>query len=268
MRLIIILIAFAIWLQAQPEKTAWEVLKQDLSDKNPDKRRQAVTAVGSVGLAQEAVQLVEKALKDDDPLVRQTAAAELGEMKSQQSIAILKTELEDPSGEVAFSAAKALWTLGDRSGRELIEDVLTGQQKTSDGLVGGAMRDAKKKMRDPKALAMMGLKEGSGALLGPFSLGIVAAEQAFKDGSAGSRALAIALLAEDCDAQTVRLLDWAFVNDKNFAVKAAAAKGMGKCGKRDSIPRLETGLSDSHEAVRAMSAAAIIRISLKPSDAD
>ncbi|MBZ5609554.1 MAG: HEAT repeat domain-containing protein [Acidobacteriia bacterium] len=263
-KLIVVVLASAIGLLAQPEKTAWEVLKQDLSDKNPDKRRQAVTAIGSIGLTQEAVQLVEKALKDDDPLVRQTAAAELGEMKSKQSIPALKTELDDPSGEVAFGAAKALWVLGDRSGRELIEDVLTGQQKTSDGLVGGAVRDAKRKMRDPKALAMMGFKEASGALLGPFSLGIVAAEQAFKDGSGGSRTLSVTLLAEECDAQTVRLLEWAFANDKNFAVKAAAAKGLGKCGNRDSIPKLETGLSDSHEAVKAMSAAAIIRLSLNP----
>src|SRR5581483_9988648 len=83
-------------LVAQPEKTAWDVLKQDIQDKNPDKRRQVVTAVGSIGLLPDAIQLVETALKDTDSLVRQTAAAELGEMKSTQSIAILKTELDDP----------------------------------------------------------------------------------------------------------------------------------------------------------------------------
>ncbi len=263
--LILILFASALCLQAQPEKTAWEVLKQDLADKNPDKRRQAVTATGSIGLAPEAIQLVEHALKDDDPIVRQTSAAVLGEMKSKQSIPTLKTELDDPSPEVAFTAAKALWDIGDRSGRGLIEDVLTGQQKANDGMISGAMRDAKKKMHDPKALAMMGLKEGSGALLGPFSLGIVAAEQAFKDGSVGARTLSITLLAQDCDAETNRLLDWAYDNDKNWAVKAAAAKAIGQCGNHDSIPHLETGLSDSNVAIRCMSAAAIIKLSMKPS---
>jgi HEAT repeat protein len=259
----IILFLSVLPLSAQPEKTAWDVLKQGLAEKNLDKHRQALTATGSIGLAPEAVQLIELALKDMDPLIRQTAAAELGQMKAKQSIPALKAAMDDSDGQVAFAAAKALWDIGDKSGRGLIEDVITGDEKTSEGLMGGAMRDAKRKMHDPKALAVMGFKEASGALLGPFNFGIIAAEQAFKDGSAGGRTLAVALLSDDCDAQTRRLLDWSFTNDKNWAVKAAAAKGLGKCGTSDLIPKLETALSDSHEAVKAMSAAAIIRLSLK-----
>ena len=258
------LLLSAVPVLAQPDKTAWEVLRQGLAEKNVDKHRQALTATGSIGLAPEAVQLVEEALKDMDPLIRQTAAAVLGQMKSPESVPALKAALDDPEGEVAFAAAKALWDIGDKSGRGLIEDVLTGQEKTSEGLIAGAKRDAQRKMHDPKALTMMGLKEASGALLGPFNIGIVAAEQAFKDGSAGARTLAIAMLTEQCDPQTVRLLDWSFTNDKNWSVRAAAAKGLGKCGTADAIPKLETALSDSHEAVKAMSAAAIIRLSLTP----
>ena len=264
LKLSLVLILSAIPLLAQPEKTAWEVLKQGLAEKNLDKHRQALTATGSIGVAPEAVQLVEQALKDMDPLIRQTAAAELGQMKSTQSIPALKAALDDSDGQVAFAAAKALWDMGDKSGRSLVEDVITGDEKTSEGLISGAKRDAQRKMHDPTALALMGLKEASGALLGPFNIGIVAAEQAFKDGSAGGRTLAVALLSDDCDAQTVRLLDWSFTNDKSWTVRAAAAKGLGKCGSSDSIPKLETALSDSHEAVKAMSAAAIIRLTLKP----
>jgi HEAT repeat protein len=252
-------------LVAQPEKTAWDVLKQGLRDNNLDNRRQAVTATGSIGLAPEAVKLIEQALHDKEPVVRQTAVAELAEMKSKASIPALKTEIDDSSGEVAFAAAKALWDLGDLSGRELIEDVLTGEEKTSPGMVSGAVSDAKRKLHDRKALAVMGLKEASGALLGPFNLGIVAAEQAFKDGSGGARSLAVSLLARECDAETRQLLEWAFANDKNWAVKAAAAKGLGQCGNADTIPKLEIGLSNSREAVKDMSAAAIIRLSSKSS---
>lgn len=264
LKLSIFLLLCAIPLAAQPEKTGWDVLKDGLAEKNVDNHRQALTAIGSIGLLPEAIQLVEQALKDMDPLIRQTAAAELGQMKSKQSIPALKAAMDDSDGQVAFAAAKALWDMGDKSGRGLIEDVITGDEKTSEGLVSGAMRDAKRKMHDPKALAMMGLKEASGALLGPFNIGIIAAEQAFKDGSAGGRTLAVTLLSDDCDAQTMRLLDWSFTNDKNWAVKAAAAKGLGKCGGHDSIPKLETALSDSHVAVKAMSAAAIIRLSSNP----
>ncbi len=81
-RLTIAWLISATWLFAQPEKTAWDVLKPGLVDTNPLNRRQAVTATGSIGLDPEAVRLVEAALKDRDSLIRATAAAELGEMKS------------------------------------------------------------------------------------------------------------------------------------------------------------------------------------------
>ena len=184
-------------------------------------------------------------------------------MKSRQSFPALKTALDDASGEVAFAAAKALWEMGDRSGRDLIEDVLTGQQKASENMVSGAMRDAKRNMRDPKALAMMGFKEASGALLGPFNIGILAAEQAFKDSSAGGRALAVTLLVQECDAETLRLLERTSSEDKNWVVKAAAAKALGQCGNQDAIPKLELDLTDSHDAVKFMAAASIVKLSLK-----
>jgi HEAT repeat protein len=250
-------------LLAQPEKTAWDVLKTGLSDKNPDKRRQAVTAIGSIGLDSDGLQLIEGALRDTDPLVRQTAAAELGQLKARQAIPSLKTAMDDAAGEVAFAAAKALWDMGDRSGRDLIEDVLTGQQSTSEGPLKGAIRDAKRKMHDPKALAVMGFNEASGALLGPFNIGIIAAEQAFKTGSSGGRALATTLLAQDCDAESLRLLEWSATSDKSWVVKAASAKALGQCGNPDAIPTLEQNLADSNAAIRSMSAGAIIKLTRK-----
>jgi HEAT repeat protein len=262
-KLPITILLAATGLLAQPEKTAWEVLKTGLADKNPDKRRQAVTSTGSIGLDPEALGLVEASLRDPDSLVRQTAAAELGQMKAKQAIPSLKTALDDAAGEVAFSAAKALWDMGDKSGLQLIEDVLTGQQRSSETGLQGAMRDVKRKMHDPKALAVIGLKEASGVLLGPFNIGIIAAEQVFKDGATAGRVLASTLLAQDCDAESIRLLEWSTTNDKSWAVKAASAKALGQCHNLDAIPTLETHLADSNIAVQTMSAGAIIKLSLK-----
>src|SRR5215831_3036804 len=100
-RVTVFLIVSAIPLLAQPDKTAWDVLKQSLADKNLDKRRQALTAAGTISSSTEAARLVESALKDQDPLVRQTAAAVLGQMKSKESVPALKMALDDSSGEVA-----------------------------------------------------------------------------------------------------------------------------------------------------------------------
>jgi len=251
-------------LFAQPEKTAWDVLKAGFSDKNIDTRRQAVTATGSIGLDPEALRMVEGALRDPDSWVRQTAAAELGQMKAKQAIPALKTALDDAAPEVVFAAAKALWDMGDKSGRDLLEDVLTGQEKSGEGYLASTMHDMKRKMHDPKALAIMGVKEAQGALLGPFNIGVVAAENALKDGSGGGKAIAATLLAQDCDAETYRLLVWSCTNDKNWAVKAASAKALGQCGKPDAIPTLEQNLSDSHAGARMMAAGAIVRLSVKP----
>ncbi len=252
----------AACLLAQPEKTAWDVLKPGLVDTNPLNRRQAVTATGSIGLDPEAVRLVEAALKSDtDPLIRATAAAELGEMKSRQSFPALKAALDDPAGEVGFAAAKSLWDMGDKTGRGFIEDVVAGQQKATDGGVKGAMRRADRLRHDPKAMAVLSAKEASGALLGPFNIGVIAAEQVFKGGAVAARMEALNLLAEDCDPQTFKLLQAATTDDKTWAEKAAAAKALGRCGNPDAIPKLEENLSNSNAAVRFMSAAAIIRLS-------
>lgn len=261
-RLTIALLLPAACLLAQPERTAWEVLKPGLVDTNPLNRRQAVTATGSVGLDPEAIRLVEAAMKNDtDPLIRATAAAELGEMKSRQSFPALKAALDDPAGEVGFAAAKALWDMGDKTGRGFIEDVIAGQQKATDGGVKGALRRADRLRHDPKEMAIIGAKSASGALLGPFNIGVIAAEQVFKGGAVAARMQALNLLAQDCDTQTFKLLQAAAVDDKTWAEKAAAAKALGRCGNPDAIPKLEENLSDSNAAVRFMSAAAIIRLS-------
>jgi HEAT repeat protein len=263
-KLIIALLIPVACLIAQPEKTAWDVLKPGLVDTNPLNRRQAVTATGSVGLDPEAVRLVEAALKDNDSLIRATAVAELGEMKSRQSFPALKAALDDPAGEVGFAAAKALWDMGDKTGRSFLEDVVAGQQQATDGGVKGAMHRANRLRYDPKAMAVLGAKEASGALLGPFNIGVIAAEQVFKNGAVAVRMQALNLLAEECDTQTFKLLETAATDDKTWAEKAAAAKALGRCGNPEAIPKLEVNLSDSNAAVRFMSAAAVIRLSRKP----
>lgn len=252
-------------LLAQPEKTAWDILKPGITDANPLNRRQAVTAAGSIGLDPYAIQLVEYALKNDtDPLIRATAAAELGEMKSRMSFPALKAALNDPSGEVGFAAAKALWDMGDKAGRGFIEDVVAGQQKATDGGVKGALRRADRLRYDPKAMAILSAKEASGALLGPFNIGVIATEQLMKNNAVAVRMEALNLLAEECDDQTFKILMVAATDDKTWAEKAAAAKALGRCGRPDAIPKLEENLSNSNAAVKYMSAGAIIRLSRKP----
>ena len=102
-----------------------------------------MTATGSIGLDPEAVRLVEAALKDKDSLIRATAAAELGEMKSRQSFPALEGGSRRSVRRSRLCCrAKSLWDMGDKTGRGFIEDVAAGQQNATDGGVKGAVHRA------------------------------------------------------------------------------------------------------------------------------
>jgi len=256
------------FLSAHQYATAWNVLSDAaLNAKSPDHRKQAVAALGAIGPAPDVVKLLEQILaKDGDTMVRQTAAQALGDMKATEAIPALQAALDDPSGEVAFSAAKALWDLGDPAGKRTFEEIMTGERKNSKGFIGGTMDDAKRTLRDPKKLAYVGIKDASGVLLGPMSMGIGVTHDVLKekDTSATGRALAVEYLAKDCDARSVQLFQWTLSEDLHWIVKAAAARGLGKCGTEADIPLLEKYLDDSHEPLKYQAAAAIVRLGLKP----
>jgi len=245
-----------------PSGAAWTVLDKGLGDSNPDKRRQAITAAGSIGPTPAVLKIVAHGLQDKDTLVRQTAAAELGEMKSPDAIPYLKTALDDCT-EVSFTAAASLWKLGDKDGRYIFQGVLEGALHNSPGMVQGAVRDAKEKLRNPKTLAMMGVEEAGGALLGPASMGIVVAKDALKDSGSSGRVMAAKYLGEDPDPDALTQLERA-LDDKNWAVRAAVIKALGQRGNAATIPKLQALLSDTHPAVAYMAAASIIRLNSTP----
>lgn len=239
---------------------AWDVLKTGMEDGNPEKRVHAITAISSLGSGSRPVAMLEKSLRDKDSGVRQTAAALLGEIHARQSIPKLRAAIDDDDPQVGFTAARSLWEMGDRSGRKLFEEVLLGERKQGPGLMQGAMRDAKAKLRNPSALAMMGIKEASGALLGPASLGVDVAQEIMKDKGAPGRTLSATLLSESCDSRERDLMEAVLDTDHNWGVRVATARALGRCGNAATVKRLREVLEDSHDAVRMMVAASIIRL--------
>lgn len=253
------------WVRAEeltgPQGQAWNVLTKGLVEGDPDHRREAVVAIGTLGNQSKAVELVEKALQDKDVLVRQSAAATLGEMGATDAIPYLEAALDD-TPEVSFTAARALWKLGNDKGRFLFRELLIGERKDSPGMIEGALRDARRKLRSPSQLALMGVKEASGTFLGPASISITVAQEALKDSGAAGRAAAVEILAGDPDPYALTLLEWA-VADKNWAVRAAVAKALGQRGGRDDISKLMPLLTDDRRLVRFMAAASILKLSQK-----
>jgi hypothetical protein len=165
---------------------------------------------------------------------------------------------------VAFAAAMSLWAMGDSSGGDLLEDVLTGKRSDGPGLIGGAMRSAKDDLHHPVDLATMGAQKTTGAFFGPASIGVGLARDAFKDKDAPSRAQIATLLGEGHGSGTIRMLEVA-LHDRSSMVRAAAAKSLGQAGNHEVIPKLVTPmLQDSSHTVRYAAAASVIRLNAQP----
>lgn len=243
--------------------SAWETLDKGLQDGDSEHRKKAITAAGTIGPHPDAVRRVVQTLHDKDTLVRQKAAATLGEMGSPDAIPDLKAALDD-GPEVSFTAARALWSLGDSSGTEIFWQVMQGERKDGPGFLEGALRNAKHRLT-PGQLAVMGAKEAAG-LFGPGAFAIDAVQEIVKDakkssGAAG-RVVVAEIFAKDANPNTVSLLEWA-LHDDSSAVRGAVAQALGECGNPDTVLKLEPLLSDDSHGTRYMAAAAIIRLNLK-----
>lgn len=243
---------------------AWDVLKDGLADSDVQHRKNAIAAIGTIGADPRAVQMVEQALHDKDAQVRQTAAATLGQMGSKDAIPSLRAALDD-TPEVTFTVAKALWDLGDTSGRQIFQEVIEGDRTNAPGKLHSAVNDAKKKL-GPGQLALVGAKDATDAVFPPASLGITAVQEAIKtakkDTGAEGRRISAEVLAKDSDPYALALLEWA-LGDDNWGVRVAVAKALGDRGNEATIAKLEPLLKDDHHAVRYMAAASMLKISLK-----
>ena len=240
---------------------AWKMLAQGAASDKVVRRTDAISAAATIGPLPEVLSVLKTALSDKEPDVRQVAATSCGEIKSRSLIPVLDRALNDDSPEVSFAAAKALWEMGDHRGRDIFLAVLAGERTPSK--ISNELADAKRRLRNPMALAIIGANEGAGALLGPFSIGISIAEELAKDNSAQARALSATLLGADTSPETVEQLEKALA-DKNWVVRAAAAKALGNRSQLRIISKLQPLLKDDKEPVRFMAAASIVRLSKLP----
>jgi HEAT repeat protein len=238
----------------------WQVLTAGAASRNPARRAEAVAALGTIGPKRRVVGLIERALGDKDPSIRQLAARTLGEINARASIPKLKEALNDDSPAVSFTAAKSLWTMGDRTGRDVFIQILSGEKSSSTGLIKGELQATRKKFQDPGKLAIIGAKEAASSLFGPAGWGIKMMEEVMQNRSASARAMSAILLGPDATLDALQELQDA-LTDKDWIVRAAAAQALGASRHRDQIQYLRPLLEDDKPAVRCMAAAALLRLS-------
>jgi HEAT repeat protein len=201
--------------------------------------------------------VIETALDDKDESIRFLAATTLGALEARGAIPKLRDAMYDDSPQVSFAAVQSLWKMGDHSGRDLLYEILDGERKTKPGMVKSKMDKAKQTMHDPKAMVLISINEASGAFLGPFSMGVSVLEEYARNNSAPVQALCAQMLAADNTAATIDELTDS-LDDKNWAVRVAAARALAKLHHRDMIPKLKNMMENDKEQLARFSAAAAI----------
>jgi HEAT repeat protein len=238
---------------------AWNVLRDGLGDKSPEKRAKAVHALGLLNGTAAAEKAAKEALKDEKGNVRAAAAGALGSMHAVHAVPELEVALDDEEPEVVLAAANSLLQLKNTSSAyRVYYSVLTGDRRTDKGFV----KENLKILQNRKKLIQMGVEQGIGFI--PFAgFGYDAYKTVVKSDGSPVRAAAAKKLAHDPSAEASRALLRA-THDKSWMVRAAALEAISERGDKSLRDKLFLSLDDEKEDVRFIAAACIAHLSDLP----
>jgi HEAT repeat protein len=233
---------------------AWSLLEKGIHNKSADQRSQAVEALSSLSHDPKAEAWAEAALSDPETEVRVSAAHTLAQMTVPASRAKLRQALKDPDVTVVVAAANALYVLKDPIASEVYYALLTGERKTSDGLVKSQIDQ----LKNAKYLEKLAFQTGLGFV--PFGgMGYQAWKTLTANDSSTLRALAAERLGKNPDAKTLEALRNA-CTDKKWQVRAAAVSALGHSGVRSQESLVAVLFYDGNDTVRYHAAAAFISL--------
>ena len=251
-----LLCAATVSASEAPTERAWLILQEGVTNKRAAKRTNAVHALRIVVHNSRAQDFVEQALADHDPKVRAAAARALGPMEAVSSEPRLKNLLNDKEPFVVLAAAHSLFLLGDRGEVYDIDyEVLNGERKSADGFVASQISE----LRDPKAVAAMGLETGIGFM--PFGgEAYEVYKRVRKDDVTPIRVAAAKELIADRDPKVDAALTKA-CSDRKWSVRAAAVFAIAKRDNPSLLNVITRAMEDKNEIVRFEAAAAVLRLS-------
>ena len=199
-------------------------------------------------------------LDDKDVPVRTATIASLLDLKNPRTVPVLQRALHDPTPEVSFAAAKALWTLNDPAGRSALISVLGKESKTSSGFITAQMRDTLRLFHTPHDLFMFAFKNGVGFAPVPgIGEGVSSLQSILSDSGVSGRAAAALLMANDRTPEVLAaLLD--ALSDTNASVRAAAVHAIAMRGETHVMGAVEPLMDDMKEPVRLRAAAGYLRL--------
>jgi len=252
---VLLLISVGGALAQASEQAAWEVLRSTQRSHRTLKRVTSVRALGFLADDLSAVMLAEEALSDKNPDVRAAAATALGQIGSTSSVPALKNALNDKVVAVVLAASNALLLLGDASGYDAYYEILIGERKSGASLI----EEHKQLLKDSKKMAELAFESGIGFVpYGGVGWGIVKAVS--KDYSSPVRAEAATKLSSGMDVRISEALVKA-ASDKRSTIRVAALNAIARRGDPRLLTAILGQLTDKNTDVRCSAAAAIIRLS-------
>ena len=241
---------------------ARDILQAGIADKNPDTRRDVVSAIGLTGAKEKLVSDLTPLLDDPDFKVRTAVVRALGDLNDKQAVPLLERELRDAVPEVAFAAAKVLQAMGEPSGKDALLAVYGRETKGSSNFVSAKFRDTIRQFKTPRMALMFGVRQGIGFVPVPgLGFGFEALDGMISDPEFSVRATALLLLASERSSEVVGLAQTA-LGDKDWSLRAVGLQILAMQGtpaERDRIARL---FEDKKDRVRFRAAAAYLRLCL------
>ncbi len=253
-------------------QAAWVLLEDSASaGRKPAQRLPAIAALALLGGVPRAEKMMEKALLDGNLDVRLAAVVAAGEMARAGGprdgmIVHLRNLLNDTEPAVAFTAANALWKMGDVSGEDILVAVAEGERSATDGLWKSTRHNASRELHDPESLAKIGAMQGISMLVPPLGMGM-GAYQYLRGNSGGTnpRVTAVTELGKEKN-DAVRGVLIGATKDKDAGVRLAAAEALAQYRGAEVRSALETMLTDGKENVRLTANAAFLRVALAPAE--
>jgi HEAT repeat protein len=254
------LLALAGCLSATPADDARKALTEGAHNKEGDQSRETALALSLVPAKDPAASLLEGLLTDKDYLVRVAAVDTLGELNDKTRVELLRTALEDDVPEVAFAAAKALFTLKDRAGLESLEAVYEGEMKAKSGFVKKEVMNSWRRLKTPRSAFFFVVQHGIGFVPLPgVGAGYNALLGMLSDADFSARAVSLMMVCKARNKTCDRLLSSSF-SDEDWTVRAAAVHIVTTNNLSAMKPEIAALITDKKDKVRLRAAAGYLRM--------
>jgi HEAT repeat protein len=239
----------------KPVDRAWSILNDGIENKDAAKRAKAVHALGLLRSSRRAQSFAEKALEDENLEVRVEAATALGRLGVSSARPKLRHALDDKEVKVVIAATNALYELKDPVAFDVYYALLTGERKSSSGLLQSQLD----RLRNPKEMEKLAFETGIGFV--PFGgMGYEAWKTITHDDSSPLRALAATRLAHDPDPKSAdALIQTRF--DKKWQVRAAVVNAIAERHDRSLLAPVISLMDDTNDNVRYDAAATVVQLS-------